>query len=69
MKSRYLVIGLVIGCFVNGCKGSAPLPPKALELNKARAEALENGDLETADARFALALEYNPPTSLSHTTG
>lgn len=45
---------------VAGCKGAAPLPPKALELNRAGVEALEQGDLETADARFALALEYNP---------
>jgi len=50
----WVVLGLA------GCKGAAPLPPKALELNRAGVEALEQGDLETADARFALALEYNP---------
>jgi tetratricopeptide (TPR) repeat protein len=43
-----------------GCKGAAPLPPRASELNRAGVEALESGDLETADARFALALEYSP---------
>jgi len=42
------------------CAGSAPLPAKALELNRAGVEALAQGDLETADARFSLALEYNP---------
>lgn len=42
------------------CKGAAPLPPKALALNHAGVEALQKGDLETADARFSLALEYNP---------
>lgn len=53
-----LVVAWVLGLL--GCKGAAPLPPKALELNRAGVEALEQGDLETADARFELALEYNP---------
>src|SRR6478609_8743317 len=43
-----------------GCSGSAPLPPQAVALNRAGAEALARGDLETADARFNLALEYSP---------
>ena len=43
-----------------GCTRAAPLPPKAAELNRAGIEALAAGDLETADARFALALEYSP---------
>ena len=47
-------------CTSPGCKGAAPLPAKAVELNRQGAAALEAGDLETADARFALALEYNP---------
>lgn len=42
------------------CKAAAPLPPKAVELNRLGVEALEAGDLETADARLELALEYNP---------
>jgi tetratricopeptide (TPR) repeat protein len=54
----FAALVLVFGSI--GCKGSAPLPPKALELNRAGIEALAQGDLETADARFALALEYNP---------
>jgi Flp pilus assembly protein TadD len=36
------------------------LPAKALDLNQAGVAALAAGDLETADARFSLALEYNP---------
>ncbi|HMR09833.1 MAG TPA: tetratricopeptide repeat protein [Polyangiaceae bacterium] len=43
-----------------GCKGSAPLPPKAIDLNNQGADALADGDLETAEARFDLALEYSP---------
>jgi tetratricopeptide (TPR) repeat protein len=43
-----------------GCSSAAPLPPKAVELNRTGVAALQAGDLETADARFSLALEYNP---------
>ena len=43
-----------------GCHAAAPLPPKALELNRLGAQALAQGDLETAGARLNLALEYNP---------
>jgi len=57
---RAVLVGVLVLVVVTGCKGAAPLPPKALELNRAGVEALEQGDLETADARFALALEYNP---------
>ncbi|HET7544371.1 MAG TPA: tetratricopeptide repeat protein [Polyangiaceae bacterium] len=46
--------------FCLACAGTAPLPPKALALNEAGVAALAAGDLETADARFSLALEYNP---------
>jgi tetratricopeptide (TPR) repeat protein len=43
-----------------GCSAGAPLPPAAASLNAAGIEALERGDLETADARFSVALEYSP---------
>ncbi|MBV9949000.1 MAG: tetratricopeptide repeat protein, partial [Myxococcales bacterium] len=36
-----------------------PLPPKAIALNRDGAAAMAAGDLETAEARIALALEYN----------
>jgi Flp pilus assembly protein TadD len=42
------------------CAHSAPLPAKAIELNRDGAAAIADGDLETAEARIALALEYNP---------
>ncbi|MBK7584913.1 MAG: tetratricopeptide repeat protein [Myxococcales bacterium] len=60
MPTPRLLLVVSLGLMLIGCKGAAPLPPKALELNRAGVEALETGDLETADARFALALEYNP---------
>ncbi len=53
-----IALALPIFCFA--CAGTAPLPPKALALNEAGVAALAAGDLETADARFSLALEYNP---------
>jgi len=43
-----------------GCSAGVPLPPAAAALNAAGVEALAAGDLESADARFALALEYSP---------
>ena len=42
------------------CTGTAPLAPKAVALNQAGTEALAQGNLETAEARFALALEFHP---------
>jgi len=54
------LIALTLPIFCFACAGTAPLPPKALALNDAGVEALAAGDLETADARFSLALEYNP---------
>jgi tetratricopeptide (TPR) repeat protein len=44
---------------VAACRQAAPLAPKAVSLNNAGVEALARGDLETAGARFDLALEYN----------
>jgi len=43
-----------------GCSAGVPLPPQAQALNNAGIEALARGDLETADARFSVALEYSP---------
>jgi Tfp pilus assembly protein PilF len=42
------------------CASRPPLPPKALELNTQGAAALAAGDLPTAEARLAVAIEYNP---------
>ena len=53
-------IRTLVGLSVLGCAGTAPLPAKAIALNRAGAEALARGDLETADARLSLALEYSP---------
>jgi Flp pilus assembly protein TadD len=58
--NRIAALALALPIFCFGCAGSAPLPPKALELNQSGVAALAAGDLETADARFSLALEYNP---------
>ena len=57
---RIAAIALTLPIFAFACTGTAPLPPKALALNEAGVAALAAGDLETADARFSLALEYNP---------
>ena len=57
-RSAAFLVG--IGLWLLGCSGAAPLPAKAVQLNQAGAEALAEGDLETADARLSLALEYSP---------
>jgi tetratricopeptide (TPR) repeat protein len=43
-----------------GCSRTVPLPPKAIELNRDGASAIAAGDLETAEARISLAIEYSP---------
>lgn len=58
-SGRCLAFAVVL-LLAAGCKAAAPLPPKAVALNRAGVDALAAGDLETADARFSLALEYNP---------
>lgn len=57
MNTRVLVVA---ACLLAGCGTSPPLPPKAIQLNQAGAYALAQGDLETAEARLAVAVEYNP---------
>lgn len=57
---RIAVFALALSICAIACQGSAPLPAKAVALNQAGVAALGAGDLETADARFSLALEYNP---------
>ena len=42
------------------CASVPPLPPKALELNRDGAAALAAGDLSTAEARLAVAIEFSP---------
>jgi tetratricopeptide (TPR) repeat protein len=57
-RACWLLLALTVA--LCACQGSAPLPARAAELNEAGAEALAQGDLETADARLSLALEYSP---------
>ena len=45
---------------LGGCTNVPPLPPRAVSLNKDGAAALAAGDLGTAEARLALAIEYSP---------
>lgn len=51
---------LLVFLLLAGCSASATLPPKAIQLNDQGAEALQRDDLEHAEAKLALALEYNP---------
>jgi len=61
MRPVVLVASGLLSCWLSiGCSTVPPLPPKALELNQTGAAALAAGDLSTAEARFAVALEYSP---------
>src|SRR5215471_11184770 len=53
-------LALLALSMATACAGTAPLQPKAVQLNRAGTQALAAGDLQTAEARFALALEYHP---------
>lgn len=55
-----LILVFVAIAQLMGCASATPLAPKALELNRLGVEALAAGDLTTAEARFAVALEYHP---------
>ncbi len=55
---RRFLLGIALS--LAACHGEAALPPRASALNEAGIAALEAGDLETASARFALALEHAP---------
>jgi tetratricopeptide (TPR) repeat protein len=52
-----ILFSIFLGC---GCAHPAPLPAKAIDLNRDGAAAIAAGDFEKAEARVALALEYNP---------
>jgi tetratricopeptide (TPR) repeat protein len=54
------VLFAAFGVLAGACAATAPLSPKAVELNRAGTLALAGGNLELAEARFALALEYHP---------
>ncbi len=54
MRSLALVL-LLLACSPRGA-----IHPNAVELNKNGAYALAHGDLETAQARLSLAVEYHP---------
>src|SRR4051812_49426977 len=55
-----LILAAFMVPLATGCAGTAPLAKKAVALKHAWAEAMAKGALETAEARFALALEYPP---------
>ncbi len=59
---RKLALGLVVilAALSGACSNAAPLPPRAAALNRDGALALASGDLATASARLALAIEYSP---------
>lgn len=55
-----LAIVLAVVALLAGCAPRGAIHPNAVELNRTGAYALAQGDLDTAQARFSLALEYHP---------
>jgi protein O-GlcNAc transferase len=55
-----LLVAVFAGLLASGCASTAPLAPKAIALNDDGARALQEDDLEHAEAKLGLALEYNP---------
>jgi Tfp pilus assembly protein PilF len=51
---------LLVAVVLAGCASAPPLPPRAIALNAAGADALARGDLTTAEARLSVAIEYSP---------
>jgi tetratricopeptide (TPR) repeat protein len=58
LRMLVAAVGALCVAWVAGCT-SAQLPARAIQLNRDGAVALASGDLETAEARIALALEYS----------
>lgn len=54
------ILFVLLAPLLLACGSTAPLHPNAIEHNRAGVDALATGDLETAHASFALALEYHP---------
>jgi tetratricopeptide (TPR) repeat protein len=53
-------IMLALGISCAACTTTAPLPAQAVALNAAGARAIAEGQLEVAEARLSVALEYSP---------
>lgn len=54
------VLTLLLAVLLAACAARGPIHPNAVELNRAGALALSQGDLDTAQARLELAIEYYP---------
>jgi tetratricopeptide (TPR) repeat protein len=60
MSNVYATPLALLFALASACAATAPLSPKAVELNRTGSEALAQGNLELAEVRFTLALEYHP---------
>ncbi len=63
MQASRSIFSLTLALFsaaLDACASVPPLPAQAVVLNQRGAEALAAGDLETAEARLSVALEFSP---------
>jgi tetratricopeptide (TPR) repeat protein len=59
-RALEVAVVFVLAGPASGCVSRPPLPPQALRMNLLATESLRAGDLETAEIRLKLALDYNP---------
>lgn len=64
--TRLAILLLAAAFGLAACKTAAPIHPLAVEHNEYGAHYLEAGDLDKAQHRFELALEYNPDYPEAH---
>jgi len=60
MRLRLIFLGLVASCAGLACKHAARIHPRAIEHNNYCSQYIAQGDLEKAETRCNLALEFNP---------
>ncbi len=63
---RYLALMSIVLCAHGGCVAAVPLHTDAVDHNDQGAQLLSEGKLDDAEARFRLALEYNPKFAEAH---
>lgn len=66
MACPNLPILFILSCICVACGATTSLPPQAVLQNQRGTQALNAGELEDAEARFRLALEFHPRFAEAH---
>jgi len=60
MKSKFLLLTLLVTILFQACMATAPIHPQAQRHNQTGVDHLQQGSLKHAAVCFRLSLEYNP---------